>query len=57
MYSKSLNPSLWDISPDVAQLGTRLDYSKGCWFEPTVRLYFSSSNVRLLAYVFTVEDQ
>ena len=24
--------------------------SKGCWFEPTVRHYFSSNNVRLLAY-------
>ena len=24
--------------------------SKGCWFEPTVGHYFSSNNVRLLAY-------
>ena len=24
--------------------------SKGRWFEPTVRHYFSSNNVRLLAY-------
>ena len=28
-----------------------LDFeSKGCWFEPTERHYFSSNNVRLLAY-------
>ena len=27
-----------------------------CWFEPAVRHYFSSNNVRLLAYVFTEGD-
>ena len=30
--------------------------SKGYWFEPTVRQYFSSNNVRLLACVFLGED-
>ena len=30
--------------------------SEQCWFEPTVRHYFSSNDVRLLAYVFTGGD-
>ena len=31
-------------------MGSALDLeSKSCWFEPTVRHYFSSKNVRLLA--------
>ena len=30
--------------------------SKGCWFEPTMRHYFSSNIGRFLAYVFTGED-
>ena len=31
-------------------VGSVLDLeSKGCWFEPTMRHYFSSNNVRLLA--------
>ena len=29
---------------------------QGFWIEPTVRNYFSSSNIRLLACVFTGED-
>ena len=32
--------------------------SKGCWFEPTLRHYFSSNNVRLLSYTsFQVKTQ
>ena len=30
-------------------------YSKGCWFAPTVRHYFSSNNVRLLAYTSSLQ--
>ena len=31
-------------------VGSALDFeSKDCWFEPTVRHYISSNNVRLLA--------
>ena len=31
-------------------VGSALDFeSKGCWFEPAVRHYFSSNNVSLLA--------
>ena len=49
LYSKSLNPT-----PHISRrssVGSALDLeSKGCWFEPTVRHYFSSNNVRLLAY-------
>ena len=31
-------------------------WSRDCWFEPTLRHYFSSNNVRSLAYVFTSGD-
>ena len=48
-YSISLNRI-----PHISRrssVGSALDLeSKGCWFEPTVRHYFSSKNVRLLAY-------
>ena len=33
-----------------------LEIAGQCWFEPTVRHYFSSNNVRLLAYVLIVGD-
>ena len=33
-----------------------LEIAGQCWFEPAVRHYFSSNNVRLLAYVFTDGD-
>ena len=47
LYSKSLNRSL-HISPP-SSVGNALDLeSIGRWFEPTVRHYFSSNNVRLL---------
>ena len=52
MYSlnKNLNPTL-HISRR-SSVGSALGLkSKDCWFEPTVRHHFSSSNVRLLAYV------
>ena len=40
------------ISPDVAQLGTRLDCNpEDASSSPHFCLYFSYSNVRLLAYV------
>ena len=48
LHSKSLNPT-----PHISRrslVGSALGLeSKGCWFEPTVRHYFSSNNVRLLA--------
>ena len=46
------------LPADVAQyLGKAFGLSsRGCWFEPTVRHYFPSNNVRLLAYVYTGED-
>ena len=48
-YSKNLNPTHY-ISR-CSSVGSALDLeSKGCWFEPTVCHYFSSNNVRLLAY-------
>ena len=41
------------MSTEVAQWESALDLESkgplGCWFEPTVHHYFSSSNVRLLA--------
>ena len=49
LYSKSLNPT-----PHISRrssVGSALGLeSKGYWFEPTVRHYFSSNNVRLLTY-------
>ena len=36
---------------------TKGPVSKHCWFESAVRHYFYSNNVRLLAYIFTGEDQ
>ena len=47
--NKSLNPAL-HISRRSSEGKTFRLWSKGCWFEPTVHPYFSSSNVRLLAY-------
>ena len=48
MYNNCLNPTshvFWGSA-----VGSTLDLeSKGCLFEPTVRHYFSSNNVRLLA--------
>ena len=50
-----LNPTL-HISPP-SSFGSALGLkSKGRSFEPAVNHYFSSNNVRLLAYVFTGED-
>ena len=38
-------------------VGNVLDLeSKGCWFEPTVRHYFSSNNVPVGIAIFTGED-
>ena len=49
LYSKSLNPTQ-HISRR-SSLGSALGLeSKGCWLESTVRHYFLSNNVRLLAY-------
>ena len=49
LYSQSLNPT-----PHISRrssVGSALGLeSKVCWFEPTVRHYFSSNNVRQLAY-------
>ena len=43
----------------IAQMVERryddLEIAGQCWFEPTERHYFSSSNARLLAYVFSGE--
>ena len=45
------------ISPDVAKCGTRLDCNpEVAGSNPLYATIFSSSNVRLLAYVFTGED-
>ena len=54
MTNKSLNPT-WHICQRSSVLKAIGLYSKGWLFDPTVRLYFSSNNVRLLAYVFTGE--
>ena len=43
-----LNPTLHIYRGSA--VGSALDFeSKGCWFEPTMRHYFSSNNVHLLA--------
>ena len=48
LYSKTLNPTS-HISRG-SSVGSALDLeSKGCLFNPTVRHYFSSNNIRLLA--------
>ena len=53
LYSinKNLNPtphiSRRSSVGSSSMLGSKC---KGCWFEPTVCHYFSSNNVRLLAY-------
>ena len=50
LYSKTLNPTL-HISRR-SSIGSALGLeSNDCWFEPSVRLYFSSNNVRLLIYL------
>ena len=51
LYSinKNLNPTL-HISRR-SSVGSALDLeSKGCWFESNVSHYFSSNNIRMLAY-------
>ena len=48
LYSKSLNPPLHISLP--SSVGNALGLkSKGRWFEPDVKHYLSSNNVRLLA--------
>ena len=48
LYSNCLNPNSHIFRGSA--VGSALDLEfKGCWFEPTVRHYFSSNNVRLLA--------
>ena len=44
---KSLNPTPHISRRSLVGSGLGLK-SKGCWFEPTVRHYFSSNNARLL---------
>ena len=47
-YGKTLNPTSHIFRGSA--VGSAVDFeSKGCWFEPTVRHYFSFNNVRLLA--------
>ena len=47
-YSKCLNPTSHIFRGSA--VGSALDLeTKGCWFEPTMRHYFSSNNVHLLA--------
>ena len=48
LYSKTLNPTPHFSRGSSVVSALDLE-SKGCWFEPTVRHYFSSNNVRLLA--------
>ena len=49
LYSKSLNPALY-ISPP-SSVGSALGLKSKCrWFEPVMNHYFSSYNVRLLAF-------
>ena len=48
LYGNCLNPTSHIFRGSA--VGSALDLeSKGGWFEPTVRHYFSSNNVRLLA--------
>ena len=48
LYSNCLNPTSHIFRGSA--VGSALDLeSNGCWFEPTVRHYFSSNNARLLA--------
>ena len=49
LFSTSLNPTL-HISRRSSVGNAFGLLSKGCWSEPIVRHYFSSSNFRLLAY-------
>ena len=48
LYSNCLNPTSYIFRGSAVE--SALDFeSKGCWIEPTVRHYFSSNNIRLLA--------
>ena len=49
LYGKSLNTTSHISRRRLVGSALGLE-SKGCWFEPTVRHYFSSNNVRPLAY-------
>ena len=52
--NKSLNSPLY-ISLRSSAGKALILYSKGCWFDLTVRHHFSSNNVSVLAYVLTGE--
>ena len=58
LYVAKLNPVLRidNIDQIVELWNADLMIAGQCWFEPAVRHYFSSNNVRLLAYVFTQLD-
>ena len=58
LYLAMLNPLLHIgyVAQMVEHRNDDLEIAGQYWFEPTVRYYFSSNNVRLLAYVFTCED-
>ena len=52
VFIKSLYYTL-HISRRISVENAKNLLSKGFWLEPTVRPYFSSNNVHMLAYVFT----
>ena len=58
LYLAKLNPvlSIEYIAQMEERRNDNLDIAGLCWFEPAVRHYFCSNNVRLLAYVYTVWD-
>ena len=58
LYLPKLNPILriGYIAQMVERRNDYLEIAGQCWFKPAVRHYFSSNNVRLLAYVFTDGD-
>ena len=55
LYLAKLNPILRIsvIAQVVERRNNDLEIAWQCWFEPAVRHYFSSNDVRLFAYVFT----